>query len=941
MNKGIKFNFGNKTFAFSDEMVKYAELKNHGTQEAVKSSIRFCNTYDKYENLDEFCRDGYANGLQLIKNAIDQAVQCCVDEGLYDVNDKVFMDADENGFIVEPWEKAFKLIYDTWVDLESEKLSEEQRRAFRKEARGRFVGGGFGLSNAIMASVEAGAVNIVTGAAHSAFNAIGNAITSHSINNRKEKIFRDEATLTALQLGVYESVDRVFTFLCGAILHLHPFDDSRIPEERTHSMMDNILHGRIPANQQDRVLCDILQSNPFLRTAYRQIALGDQLNTLSDIVSFYHMKRFFGITQKECGEEMISSHIAHKEEEAKLWAGVADGHGQQAVELSKMEMEKGNLDESRELLLEAVSLGDNNAIRLYARQLEEENKNGRAQNLILLKDLYAILEKKNDLETLLVLADKYEDGSLVFPQNIEKAKSYYKKVISLDKKGKFAAEAAYQMVRILEAEGDNKGAFEYYGKVLTCGKKKALYHFLNFISSHHCDYIRAYDFLRKYLGVIGGVEIARAVFDMADDGKIVKLQGQISPAGAVYSIGILCEAIFNDEKGISQRDAAKFAVAFYKIALELGYGQAAYRLGLICEEQAKRSKDYSQTITYYEKALQMHSHGNAAQKLAAIYSDQNLSVFSAAKALQYYEKAYANGAEEDAYLIAQYYDNPNYAFHDITKAMNYYSIASNHGNGYASYRMGVLCEGTDGVARNISNAVQYYKIASDQGCKEASFRLGQLYEASQSDLPQNQEESAAWYSKAYEQGMMEASFALGLKYQSGLGVPQDLDKAKSFLETAVRYQFNQAQIYLGMVCEQKNELVEAERWYTAAANTGNQEAVQRLADLKNNQNLGVEKKKQADEQAARQKKAEAQRRQDARARAMENAIDNTREAASSVWHWIVNAFLVLFFGGYLIMLFITYYVKGDDDGFWEFFVGTFIMYIKFIFGFGAHLLGII
>lgn len=50
----------------------------------------------------------------------------------------------------------------------------EYYRKIRKATRGRLVGGGFGLDGAVKGIATAGAINMMTGAAHSAFNFVGN-----------------------------------------------------------------------------------------------------------------------------------------------------------------------------------------------------------------------------------------------------------------------------------------------------------------------------------------------------------------------------------------------------------------------------------------------------------------------------------------------------------------------------------------------------------------------------------------------------------------------------------------------------------------------------------------------------------------------------------------------------------------------------------------------
>ncbi len=58
--------------------------------------------------------------------------------------------------------------------------------------------GGFGIKGAISGAVQAGALNMASGIAHSAFNMAGKTISTIKVNSKKSKLYRDKTTLDNL-----------------------------------------------------------------------------------------------------------------------------------------------------------------------------------------------------------------------------------------------------------------------------------------------------------------------------------------------------------------------------------------------------------------------------------------------------------------------------------------------------------------------------------------------------------------------------------------------------------------------------------------------------------------------------------------------------------------------------------------------------------------------
>jgi TPR repeat protein len=82
-------------------------------------------------------------------------------------------------------------------------------------------------------------------------------------------------------------------------------------------------------------------------------------------------------------------------------------------------------------------------------------------------------------------------------------------------------------------------------------------------------------------------------------------------------------------------------------------------------------------------------------------------------------------------------------------------------------------------------------------------------------------------------GDREAQFNLGQMYRRGEGVPRDLVQARRWYEAAAAQGFDEAQYQLGVVWETGNgvpsDLMEARQWYARAARAGHARAQEALA----------------------------------------------------------------------------------------------------------------
>lgn len=188
--------------------------------------VKFDAKYFVLRDIDETSKNAETNYLNKLKKSkasstcdvafIGKLLQKYADELYVDMEhmEKLFDNdfSDMQNIISNKFENLAYDLDDLYTELEELYLEKEltkQERAYRKEMRGRWEGGGFGVGGAIKGAVTAGAMNAVEGGFHSAANLIGNTFTSiatHSSARSKIDIFcnKAESVLSSISALLYD-----------------------------------------------------------------------------------------------------------------------------------------------------------------------------------------------------------------------------------------------------------------------------------------------------------------------------------------------------------------------------------------------------------------------------------------------------------------------------------------------------------------------------------------------------------------------------------------------------------------------------------------------------------------------------------------------------------------------------------------------------------------
>lgn len=181
----------------------------------------------------------------------------------------------------------------------------EYYRKLRKETRRRLVGGGFGLGGAIKGIATAGAINMLTGAAHSAFNFAGNIKSEwKKLQNIKE----------LFGYSLIEKVAVMFqnTIQWAYLTELHIMENYNISSKSFRLFYDK-------NESESNVNVEIFQSEPFNEGLYENAIMNLGVDKEID-----KLAEFSGIEIKDFNERCLQKEREERSADGIEFSTVSD-----------------------------------------------------------------------------------------------------------------------------------------------------------------------------------------------------------------------------------------------------------------------------------------------------------------------------------------------------------------------------------------------------------------------------------------------------------------------------------------------------------------------------------------------------------------------------------------------------------------------------------------
>ena len=471
-------------------------------------------------------------------------------------------------------------------------------------------------------------------------------------------------------------------------------------------------------------------------------------------------------------------------------------HLRHAIEMSNHEESKDSKDRLLAARKHAAGVLNSSAVfevdgKLKLMSLEAENSKvlsiaqglGRVRMRYRMEDLY---------EEALVLLEKDEEN-LAFPKLQESAQLGYvpaqiklaycfhsgigDQKINYNQALKWALEAVKSPLATpdiftfigkvsMDGEGTSKDiptAVSYFRRAAECGDSEAI----------------------KILAV----SIPREFLPLKDAFPWMQKAAELNHEQSMLALGFV---YLRGEEDVVPIDVHK-GIDLFKRAALTGYAEAQFQFALCLHHSLLQPKE---AIDWYTKAA-LQNHLASKLSLAYIYESGTLMDIPAdsVEALKWYESAATQGDASAqmraAFLLESKTDDVK--THQA-KALQWYKAAAAQNQAFAQFKYGEYLEnGKGGAVEDWKEAMIQYKKAAEQGFEHAMCALALEYlEGPETNLL----EAKFWYEKAKEKNVPEALFRLGTIHIEGLGVPENVDLGKEYLNLAAAAGHPQAQYVL-------------------------------------------------------------------------------------------------------------------------------------------------
>lgn len=238
--------------------VSYNEIRLKYQRQAEAAADHFAANYaSTFKNMDDIHNKCTDQLVVLLREAAEIAVQDIVAHGIYDIDLELF--GNYMGQHVA-WEDDFAVVDDQYmaIVLKAEEL--DTYRTQRRESRGRWAGGGFGVTGAVKGAMQAGAMNLATGAVHGLFNLTAKGISAVGDSLKKNELYSTPSTKATLVEAVYHAIFNVHFALIDAVNDKQPgkITGTVSVEDRDKAMrlVQNVEAGRLPTDAIRPVLLD-------------------------------------------------------------------------------------------------------------------------------------------------------------------------------------------------------------------------------------------------------------------------------------------------------------------------------------------------------------------------------------------------------------------------------------------------------------------------------------------------------------------------------------------------------------------------------------------------------------------------------------------------------------------------------------------------------------
>lgn len=470
----LNYNFVDKQIIVSDDVEKIAELTKKRIAVKSKYMARILAAYDKAGSIENFMENFSDVSGNISGNAIKDALDICVNDGYYDIDENFFLEDGRQEFIFDPMFNELEDLFGAYKNIIQQNEDEHEYREQRKENRGRFVGGGFGLGGAISGSLKAGALNMATGLGHSVFNSIGNAMSNYEAAKKLKELYELPQCRDILLNAVNILVNNIWLIMINDVYQLSIAADQEM--KKSEAIFNNVINGRIPKEKTKAALLDVLSINPLKAQAYDELVEYLDQDELEELLKMYNSLEICYLGADDDLAEYVKQGFAG---EMLLLKIQADGVNPE----SKLKYVKHciktneNVEDAIHIMQELIEMKYERALFYMANAIEEgvwPVPNQEGYLLVAYNTLLTLGIKRVNEKVYPKLAQLYRYGRGNIKADNAMALEYYFRVIN-ETKMKLSADAyKYIFDNCFNKKADEKlrtKAFKCLDNLLNLGEK--------------------------------------------------------------------------------------------------------------------------------------------------------------------------------------------------------------------------------------------------------------------------------------------------------------------------------------------------------------------------------------------------------------------------------------------------------------------------------------
>lgn len=185
-----KFPLLGQTVTIGNDLKERADIDYIFRTKACELAQQLSQEYDKTYKKDEtFIENIYSSGIKKMLVFISEIHTYFIELQIYQIDESMIKDRC-TPFIENIYNVPFEDISNKVEDIMLSANIEIDNTNFRKNSRGRWIGGGFGVSGALKGAAIAGGFNAVSGALHSVTAGISNSLTKLNLQRDIEKAYK-------------------------------------------------------------------------------------------------------------------------------------------------------------------------------------------------------------------------------------------------------------------------------------------------------------------------------------------------------------------------------------------------------------------------------------------------------------------------------------------------------------------------------------------------------------------------------------------------------------------------------------------------------------------------------------------------------------------------------------------------------------------------------